>query len=139
MVELLVTMLLLTIALTGLAALQLYSVRQVTASRRANEATRLGQSVIERYMTMPIASLPAPGTPPDWEHELKKDGSTTMVNVGVDGESDGPYTVEHLTESLGTKTMLVTVRVTWKDVPLGAPPDPTARTLEVMMSTQRAE
>jgi prepilin-type N-terminal cleavage/methylation domain-containing protein len=136
MVELLVTMLLLTIALVGLAALQLYSVRQVGASQRANEATRLAQSVIERYMTLPLASIPATGGA--WAYVLKKDGGTTMVNVGPDGESDGPYTVEHLTESLPSGAVLVTVRVRWKDVPLGAPVDPTARTLEVLMSTQRA-
>jgi len=117
MVELLVTMLLLCIVLVGLAALQVHAIRNVTSSRRTNEAIRLGQSVIERYRQM--TTPPAASGTGDWEPERGRDGAT-MVNVGADGESNGPYTVDTFIEDSGG-SRLITVRVKFMELtPTGA-------------------
>lgn len=111
MIELLITMLILTIVLMGLAALQVGTIRQVTASRRANEATRLTATVVERYRHMAFDTLP--GDTGGFIPQQKN--LTDMTLVGVDGHSDGPFTVEHMIETVGT-TRVITVRVKWKDV-----------------------
>jgi prepilin-type N-terminal cleavage/methylation domain-containing protein len=111
MVELLMTMLILTIVLMGLAALQVGTIRQVTASRRANEATRLAGSVIESYRHTRFADLPA-----NTAWLIQNNANVTqMVLVGVDGQSDGPFTVEYMAETVNS-TRIITVRVKWKDV-----------------------
>jgi hypothetical protein len=107
-------MLLLTITLTGLAALQLNTIRTVTVSRRGNEATRLAQSLIERYRTSSFANLPPAG---GWTIELN-DNNAQMISVGVDGTTGGPFTVERLVEDLdGGRQRLITIKVSWLDQP----------------------
>ena len=86
MIELLITMLILTIVLMGLAALQVNTIRQVTASRRANEATRLASSVIERYRHTPYTSLPA-----DTSWWIQDNANLAqMVLVGGTARATGP-------------------------------------------------
>lgn len=140
MIELLVTMLLLTIVLVGLAALQVSTIRQVTVSKTASEATRLAQLVMERYRSAPYATLQAFSVrAPTWWRERKKEsGTDEMVRVGVDGDSDGPFTVESLHESVGGGE-LVTVRVTWTDINRGIESTPSQqyRQHSVTMSVQR--
>jgi prepilin-type N-terminal cleavage/methylation domain-containing protein len=110
MIELLITMLLLSISLTGLAALQIHAIRQTTATRRSNEATRVGQDVIERRL---LGALPATAA---WGIESNRAGAF-MQNVGADGVSVGPYTVESKIELGPTANdRLITVRVSWRDV-----------------------
>jgi prepilin-type N-terminal cleavage/methylation domain-containing protein len=125
MVELLVTMVLLTIVLLGLAALQVGVIRQVSASRRASEATRLGQAILEeRYLATGYGNIALRG----WTPELKRDGAATMTRVGGDGESPGPYTVDTLVESAGgLSAKVVTVRVSWTDMASGTGPAPPFR------------
>lgn len=114
LLELLVVMLLLTITLTGLAALQLNTIRTVAVSKRGNEATRLAQSLVERYRTSSFANLPPAG---GWTIELN-DNNAQMVSVGVDGTTSGPFTVERFVEDLdGGKQRLITIKVTWLDQP----------------------
>jgi Tfp pilus assembly protein PilV len=111
MIELLITMLILTIVLMGLAALQVGTIRQVTASRRANEATRLASTVIERYRHTPYTALPADiGWAPQLNNNLAQ-----MTLVGVDGQSNGPFSVEYMAETVNS-TRIITVQVKWKDV-----------------------
>jgi type II secretory pathway pseudopilin PulG len=110
MVELLVTMLLLTIVLFGTTALQLTTIRSVTSGNRAQGATRLAHSMIERYRRVPstvIQTLPQD----TWSVPLNQD-LTSMTDVAADGVSPGPYRVESLVEQLGGR-YLVTVRVSW--------------------------
>lgn len=138
MTELLVTMLLLTFVVVGLAALQVSTIKQVTASKSAGEATRLAQMMLERYKMMPYANLAGFSPKGTWYTEKKKDTVTDMVQVGVDGESDGPFTVQSLHESVSDGE-LVTVRVTWLGINRGIENVPAQqyRTRNVTMSLQR--
>ena len=119
MMEVLMTMLLLTIVMVGLAALQIATIRQVTLTRRANGALRLGQGIVERFQTLSFIDLPST-TSPTWEPVFKRDGSTPMQNVAEDGESSGPFTVNQLVEIATNGDRLVTVRVQWTDLMPGA-------------------
>lgn len=138
MVEVLVTMLLLTIILLGLTALQIATIRQVSLAKRANGALRLGQAIIERYQAMGFADLPSVATP-DWETVKKADGSD-MVNVGEDGEINGPFSVHHFIEiPSASGDRIITVRVSWLDLMPGADPNPANqyRTLDVLLTLRR--
>jgi Tfp pilus assembly protein PilV len=114
MMELLVTMLLLTIVLTGLAALQVAAVRNVGGSRRSAEAMRLAQSTLERYKSMSIADVTA-HSQGDWMPEYDRNG-LLMSSVSADGVGKGPYTVQVMTETLASGAILVSAKVTWMDV-----------------------
>jgi len=138
MVEVLVTMLLLTIVLLGLTALQVATIRQVSLAKRANSALRLGQSIIERYQAMQFADLPSVATP-DWE-TVKKTSGADMVNVGENGEINGPFSVYRFVEiPLTSGDRIITVRVTWLDLMPGADPNPARkyRTLDVLLTLRR--
>jgi hypothetical protein len=110
MVEVLMTMLLVTVSTMGLAALQISTIRQVTNSKRVGEATRLAQLLVGRYKSMQYGNLVPTGG--SFATVLRKDGATSMQDVGPDGESDGPFTAQVMVESVGGG-MLVTVRVSW--------------------------
>ena len=146
MVEIMITMLLLTVVLIGLAALQIATIRQVSLSRRASGALRLGQLVLEEYRGTPFINLPQIDSP-DWELEYKKDNVTHMEGVGEDGEMAGPYTVHRLVEKptgagvASTGDILITIRVSWLDIMPGTNPDPTLRyrTLDVLLTMKRAD
>ncbi len=140
MLEVLMTMLILTIVLLGLAALQVATIRQVTLSRNANEGLRLGQSIIEKYRRLDFIDLPGT-TSPDWEPVFKKDGITKMEMVGDDGEKNGPFTVTQFNEVATNGDRVITVRVTWLDLMPGQNPDPkkTYRVLETMLTLRRAD
>ena len=140
MLEVLMTMLILTIVLLGLAALQVATIRQVTLARNANEGLRLGQSIIEKYRRLAFIDLPGT-TSPDWEPVFKKDGITKMEMVGDDGEKNGPFTVTQFNEVATAGDRLITIRVTWLDLMPGQNPDPTKtyRTLETMLTLRRAD
>ena len=140
MLEVLMTMLILTIVLLGLAALQVATIRQVTLARNANTGLRLGQSIIEKYRRLAFIDLPGT-TSPDWEPVFKRDGVSKMENVGADGEKSGPFTVTSFMEVAGNGDRLITVRVTWIDLMPGTDPDPnkTHRVLETMLTLRRAD
>jgi prepilin-type N-terminal cleavage/methylation domain-containing protein len=114
MIELLMTMLILTIVLLGLAALQVGTIRRVTASRRANEATRLSQSLLERYRHINCAALPG-DTMGTWIVAVRKTiskGDIQMANVAVDTVNPGPYTVWEWVEDTATDKT-ITIRASW--------------------------
>jgi Tfp pilus assembly protein PilV len=113
MVEILITMLILTIALVGLAALQVTSIQQVTQSGRNAEAVRLAESILTRYKSMSTANLAGELTT-GWEVELGPSGTQQLKDVGADGDptGSGPYTVERLIEQHNNR-YLVTIRVSW--------------------------
>jgi prepilin-type N-terminal cleavage/methylation domain-containing protein len=137
MVEMLVTMLILTVVLVGLAALQLQVVRGVTTSRHSDEATRLGQGVLERYMTRPLTAIVPPGACVEsvWCTELQRDNVTPMANVDVTGLAPGVFTVQSMIETFGTPaTKIVTVRVMWSENTSGAGFNAST----VVLSTRRA-
>jgi type II secretory pathway pseudopilin PulG len=122
MVELLVTLLILSVVLLGLAALQITTIRQVTASRRANEATRLCSSFIERVRFIKYDSLATivpnvSGSATDWFYFWNDRANRFMNGVGPDGIQDGPFHVEYHKEAVGTPPgWVISVRVKWKDV-----------------------
>ena len=140
MLEVLMTMLILTIVLLGLAALQVATIRQVTLARNANAGLRLGQSIIEKYRRLAFIDLPGT-TSPDWEPVFKRDGVSKMENVGEDGEKAGPFTVNQFMEVAGNGDRLITIRVTWIDLMPGVNPDPKKiyRVLEAMLTLRRAD
>ncbi len=140
LVELLVTLLILTVVLLGLAALQLQVVRGVKVSRRSDQATRLGQGVLERYLLMPAARL-RPSVPgPGWFAPTRRDGTSPMDNVGPDGESSGPFKVRCMIEQVrepstgAVNGMLITVKVEWVETATGQGALPTS----VVLTTRRA-
>ena len=139
LLEVLISMLLLTIVMVGLAGLQLTTIRTVTASRGTSEAERLAQSRIERFQGMAFPALPGVQ---GWTPPLMKDGVTQMTNVGVDGESAGPYSVDEMVEASGTggTSLVLSVRVSWQEVsPTQVDAGLTGyRTLNVIMSTLRS-
>jgi Tfp pilus assembly protein PilV len=114
MVELLVTMLLLTIVMVGLAALQVAAIRNVTGGRRTSEAMRLAQATIENYKIGPM-----PVSAAAWQ-EVYDRSNSPLTNVGADGFSHGPYTVKAFIEDVGT-SRLITVKVSWLDVSAATP------------------
>jgi len=132
LVEILVTILLVTVALVGLAALQIASIRQVTFCKRSDEATRLGQSMLEQSMALPLTQLqaayteqgtpppswpvPTPTNPESWSPLVMKDGASLMTHVGADGESYGPFTVQRYIDVAGAG-FLITIRVSWIESP----------------------
>lgn len=113
MLELLVSMLLLTIMLVGLTGLQVQTIRQATLARRAKQANKLAQSVLTRYKIMPVENI-------DnvllnlWVDENNRDGST-MTQVDVDGVSDGPFRVQRFIENVNGGGKMVSVRVSWRN------------------------
>ncbi|MBK6846189.1 MAG: prepilin-type N-terminal cleavage/methylation domain-containing protein [Proteobacteria bacterium] len=118
--EVLMTMLVLTISLVGLTALQLQSIRQVTDTRRAGEALRLVKAVIEGYTLIDYARIPPPNAPnwmtqPKRGHENVATPSTDdlMIGVGVDGRSVGPFRVQYLVEPF-QGGMMLTVQASWR-------------------------
>ena len=113
MIELLMTMLILTIVLLGLAALQVGTIRRVTASRRANEAMRLSQTLLERYRHINCAALPG-DTGTSWvpSQQVTTTGNVAMTNVAVDGVNPGPYRVEEWVTDTATEKMII-IRTTW--------------------------
>lgn len=143
MIELLVAMLILAVALTGLAALQLSTIRNVTDAERYSGATRLAEGALARYQTASLTWVQnqAAPNPPDWTIELGRNGKD-MRNVGVDGESRGPYTVHRLIEDFPDGRRLVTIRVTWLQTGIStgdAGVGPGAyRVNSVMMTVQRS-
>ena len=141
MIELLVTMLLLTVVLLGLAALQVHTIRSVTSSKRANEATRLCQAMVERYRSMQFNRVQSlAGT--NWTIPTNS-ANQPMKEVQVDGvTAPGPFTVQQLVEDVstpGSQRLLITVRVSWLDTSTGNNPNPGQqyRMLDVVMTTQR--
>ena len=137
LVEVLVAMALLSIVLLGLAGLQLTGVRQTTAARRAGEGLRLAQSVVEQHQAMSFAVIWAIVPVGGWNTLLKRDGVTQMAGVGVDGERDGPFTVERRVDHDGGEAV-VNVRVSWLDVTADpAQPGGYAR-LETVLIVRRA-
>jgi len=98
---------------------------------------RLAQSVIEQHQTMSFAVLWAIVPVGGWNTLLKRDGVTQMAGVGVDGEADGPFTVERRVDHDGSEAV-VNVRVSWLDVtPDPGSPGGYAR-LEVVLILRRA-
>lgn len=146
MIELLITMLLLTIVLTGLAALQLGAVRQVSNSKRGSEATRLGQAVLEQLKTLGWSHTLLADSGGSFASSTNADGQV-MTNVKVNGlnslstaELDGPYTVTQLIEDVGSGTRkIITVRVTWLDTQTGVDPTQRYAVRSVTLVTQRAQ
>jgi prepilin-type N-terminal cleavage/methylation domain-containing protein len=140
MAELLVAMLILAIVLTGLAALQLGTIRNVTDSQRYAAATRLAEGVLSRYQALAFTALPNPLPTPEWDVVVGRNGKN-LRNVGVDGESRGPYTVHQLVENDPGGRRLITVRVTWlqSGVSTGDGGVGSVRLSSVLMTIKRAQ
>jgi Tfp pilus assembly protein FimT len=140
MIELLITMLLLMIVILGLTALQITTIRQVTSAQRGNEASQLAHTQIELIKTLPLGTVNA--YPKDqWQMVMRRDLSSQMVNVGGDGESPGPYSVQRLVQQdAATQHLVITIRVSWVDSMRVEPTsqvDP-GRMLSVWMTVRRA-
>jgi prepilin-type N-terminal cleavage/methylation domain-containing protein len=135
MLEVLITLLLLSIVILGLTALQVATIRQVTSSRRATEAMRLAQNVIERYRSIPFAQLPPAAS--SWATVKRIDGSD-MTKVSIDGYKDGPYSAYQMVES-ASGVKIITIRVTWMEIVPGqaAAPGGTYQVSDVLMTMRR--
>lgn len=144
--EVLMTMLVLTISLVGLTALQLQNIRQVTDTRRAGEALRLVKAVIEGYTLIDYARIPPPNAP-NWMTQPKRghenvampSSDDLMIGVGVDGNSVGPFRVQYLVEPF-QGGMMITVQASWRsaDAHGGQTSSPARfRTQRVTLSTVR--
>jgi Tfp pilus assembly protein PilV len=138
MVELLMTMLLLTIVLTGLAALQVGTIHRVTAARKANEATRLCQTIVERYRFAASPTYPV-DTVNTWV--LQSNPATGGSTWNADANGDGPFTVHEYVEDVpvGTQThKVITVKCSWKSQDKADPSAAdTYQTYYVAMSLRR--
>jgi Tfp pilus assembly protein PilV len=138
MVELLMTMLLLTIVLTGLAALQVGTIHRVTASRKANEATRLCQTIVERYRFAASATYPV-DTSNNWVAQANP--ATGGYTWNADANGDGPFEVHEYVEdvTVGTQThKAITVKCSWKSQDKADPSaTDTYQTYYVAMSLRR--
>ncbi|MFH1130278.1 MAG: prepilin-type N-terminal cleavage/methylation domain-containing protein [Pseudomonadota bacterium] len=109
-VEVLMTMLLLTIVLVGLASLQVFTIREVTGSQRTSSALRLGQAMIEHWKINHFAL----SADTDWTIQTNQNNSE-MKNVGVNGVSPGPFTVERFIEAVpGMPLYRISIRVSWQ-------------------------
>jgi hypothetical protein len=133
MMELLVSMVLLTIVLTGLIAMQVASIRGVTEAGRSADALRLAELVMARYeeKACQFGKLPAPTVDgagkATWGSEYKKPGNQSstnnmpMTNVAANGEDEGPFVVQRLVEIPvdavtnipDNSRRVVTIRVCW--------------------------
>jgi Tfp pilus assembly protein PilX len=60
MLEVLIAMLLLSIMMLGMAAMQVTVLRTSASSRQMTMATQIAQSRLEEFRTLPFAALPAP-------------------------------------------------------------------------------
>ena len=145
MIELLMTMLILTIVMTGLAALQLTAVRQVTDSKRGSEALRLGQMVMERLTVLGYSNSLLGDSGGAWTPAQNADGQA-MTNVKVNGlnnlttgEINGPYTVTYMVEDRPGNRKVITVKVTWLDTQSGADPSQRYAVRSVTLVTQKAQ
>jgi type II secretory pathway pseudopilin PulG len=120
MIEVLVTMIILSISLVGLAALQVHTLRTANVARQTEGATRLAQRVLEDTMVASdlAALIPISDT---WDVPLNQLGQQ-MINVASDGihktgasEERGIYRVERFRELMSGTAIYwrVTVRVSW--------------------------
>lgn len=121
MVELLMTMLLLSVVLLGLAALQVSTIRQVTASQRVNAAAYLANNYVERCRAMPFTTLQslvgstAEWATGSWNTVLLNGAPMTMVDR--DGQGPGPFSVERYVQTTtGPPSVVVTYKVSWKEI-----------------------
>lgn len=138
MIELLMTMLLLTIVLTGLAALQVGTIHRVTASRKANEAMRLCQTRVEHYRFAASAIYPA-DTSSSWV--IRTNPATGGSTWNADANGDGPFEVYEYVEdvTVGTQThKVITVKCSWSSQDRADPSTSTTyQTYYVAMSLRR--
>jgi prepilin-type N-terminal cleavage/methylation domain-containing protein len=134
MVEVLVTMVLLTVVLTGTAALQIATIKRGTTSNRVGEAMRLGQSILAGYKSMRYSNIVS--TSGVWIMELQRDGETEMKNVSANGEGNGPYSVERVVEA-SNGGLLITARVTWLNMNRRAAASTQYASQSVVLSLQR--
>jgi prepilin-type N-terminal cleavage/methylation domain-containing protein len=146
LVEILMTLLIITIIVLGLTALQIATIRTVGYAKEAGEATRLAQLVLTRYKGVSLANLPSQpcffGATPQWCTELMNDQATQMRYVDATGQGDGPFTVETMIQQIvNPPSFLISVRVSWlnkKSVPVGPPAMPTeANVVNVTLTIQR--
>ena len=137
MVEVLMTMLVLTVVLLGLAAMQVTSINQTTRGRRAGEALRLAQRYLEELQGRPEA--PAV-TGNQWltmtRYDSAEGKSIELTNVGPDGIVVGPYRVERWVDDGGLANLRrMLIRVRWSDVQKNT--EGTYHTREVVVGTAR--
>jgi prepilin-type N-terminal cleavage/methylation domain-containing protein len=112
MVELLVTMVLLSIILLGLAALQITTLRQASDSQRSGEALRIAEREIDVWRSVRLSQVSSNATSGDgWD--VLHGG----VLVRADGHPDaaaGLYRVERRIEAnSGPSGWRIIVRVSW--------------------------
>jgi type IV pilus assembly protein PilV len=107
-IELMISLTVLLIGISGVLALQLTSLRSTTYSRRAQEASVLGEDTLERLRLSPAASLTS---------------GTDVVNAqGIGGGTDAFYTrtwtVTQFAATHGTSTvdmLRIDVAVSWRE------------------------
>jgi|GEM_PF-2078677 Tfp pilus assembly protein PilV len=114
--EILMTLGLLTIVMTGTAALQVGTINRSTNSSRVAEALRLGQQVLGRYKSTSYQEIEnLASSPGAWFPQMQLDNQTEMTNVSITGTGSGPYTVDRIIEA-SNNGVLITVRISWLDL-----------------------
>lgn len=117
MVELLMTMLLITIVMLGLAAIQVSTIRQVNASSDAVGATELAEKRLGYWRSVDEATVLAEASN-SFNIALDPLTNNQLRNVSSSGAGDGPFTIWEMIETQprpigGGNYYIVTVRVTW--------------------------
>jgi len=136
MIEILVSMLLLAIVITGLAGIQVASIRQATASKTTTEAKSLAQQIFEQYRTMPFATLQTMESVGEWTAHLDFSGEA-MTRVNARGQRPGNFNVDRFINNGGSGGLLVMIRVTWTDVADGNHEENKYQQRQVLLSMER--
>jgi len=136
MIEILVSMLLLGIVITGLAGIQVASIRQAVASKTTTEAKSLAEQIFDQYRTMPFSSLQAMNPVGEWTPHLDFSGQP-MTQVDARGQQPGNFNVERFINTGGSGGLLVMIRVQWTDVADGNYNNAKYQQRQVLLSMER--
>jgi len=110
LIEVMISLGILAFGLLGVAAMQLYSLRQGQVGKHTAQAATVAQDRLERLNRMSFAALNPAGT---WQNV----GTVTETIVAASGNRDeAVYTVqERITNVVANYTKNIDVRVTWSE------------------------
>jgi len=111
LIEVMIALGILAFGLLGVAAMQLYSLRQGQVGKHTAQAATIAQDQLERLNRMNFAALNPVGT---WQNV----GTVTEKIVAASGNRDEAiYTVEErISNVVANYTKNIDVRVTWSEV-----------------------
>lgn len=103
LIELMISLTVLLIGVTGILSMHLSSMHATAYSRHATEATVIGEDKMEELRTIPVT-------------EIETGGPITVDAQGIE-DSDGMYTItwDMTWDPLGTGVGVQTVTVAWRE------------------------